>query len=504
MRQMTASLHRIRNYEELDGATGREVFFRPHRYRATDLEPLVANIYVRRAEGPAVRCALVDISQNGVAFEWASEDAIAPGAPLAELAVGFDEHVAYRGPATVGSVREQEGVVVLGVSFDQLIDIDEVLQIRSVRAWTGKDGLGLSLAGRPWSVQGHSQYKAMITDLALYFEDAQSQMQELEGELAWSVTQGDVDSPARHALIARVKRDFVPEVIRATEAIDASLREAAPAHKKALNEFSLRQLDKYLMQAPWMHRARFKPFGYPGDYEVMRFVYERNFEGPTLFAKAIGYAFLQTKAALAVKYRKDLVKRQLRDVIELHGRSKKPLRFLSIAAGPAQELVELMAELPELHCPLELVLFDQDKSALSYSFRRLKPAVQEKWGDQVRVLYLHESIKRLLRDANLFTSFGHFDAIYSAGLYDYLQPSTAVVLTRNLFARLVPGGTLCIGNMAPENPCRWFMESHLDWHLIHRTREEMMSIGNRAAPGAAIQVLEEDAGVNPFIELRAP
>jgi extracellular factor (EF) 3-hydroxypalmitic acid methyl ester biosynthesis protein len=107
------------------------------------------------------------------------------------------------------------------------------------------------------------------------------------------------------------------------------------------------------------------------------------------------------------------------------------------------------------------VLFDQDRHALSHAFRRLQPLVKE----QISVLYLNESIKRLLRDAELFGGFGHFDAIYSAGLYDYLQPATAVVLTRNLFARLTPGGVLCIGNMAPENPCRWFMESHLDWHL---------------------------------------
>ena len=88
-----------------------------------------------------------------------------------------------------------------------------------------------------------------------------------------------------------------------------------------------------------------------------------------------------------------------------------------------QALVELIAELPELHCRLELVLFDQDRSALSYAFRRLQPAVTARFGSQVEVLYLNESIKRLLRDANLFAGFGHFDAIYSAGLYDYLQPS---------------------------------------------------------------------------------
>jgi SAM-dependent methyltransferase len=213
---------------------------------------------------------------------------------------------------------------------------------------------------------------------------------------------------------------------------------------------------------------------------------------------------LQTRAALAVKYRKDLIKRELRARIEAHGPSSRPLRFLSIAAGPAQELSELVAELPELPAPLELVLFDQDKSALAYAYRRLKPAVQEKFGDRVTVHYLHESIKRLLRDADLFSRFGQFDAIYSCGLLDYLQPTTAVVLTRNLFARLAPGGALYVGNMAPENPSRWFMEMHLDWYLIHRTRAELLEIGANANPKAVLGILEEEASVNPFIVMRVP
>ena len=499
----SSALHRVRTYEELDGAQGREVFFRPHRYRAADLDPLIASIYVRREQEQPVRCGLVDISQSGVAFEWTGEGSIEVGDSIAELSVGFDSHIAYRGDAKVGSVRAQDDSVIVGVGFvDQLIDIDQVLQMRAIRAWRDKQGQGLSMATRSWSVPGHSQYKSLIAELALHFEDAQEQFAELEANLDWQIVQRASEPPAQTALIDRIKTEFAGEVVRATEEIDAALRQAPAAHRKALCDYSLRQLDQYLLQAPWMHRARFKPFGYPGDYEVMRFVYERNFEGPTLFAKAIGYAFLQTKAALAVKYRKDLMKQQLRNVIESH-KSERPLRFLSIAAGPAQELVELMDDLPELPAPLEVVLFDQDKSALSYAFRRLKPAVEAKFGDRVKVLYLHESIKRLLRDADLFTSFGRFDAVYSVGLYDYLQTTTAVVLTRNLFSRLSPGGALYIGNMAPENPCRWFMEAHLDWHLIHRTREELSDIGRRASPGAAVRVLEEKAGVNPFIELRA-
>ncbi|MGZ6123404.1 MAG: PilZ domain-containing protein [Myxococcales bacterium] len=497
---MTAPLHRVRNYEELDGAEGREVLFRPHRYRAADLSPLTSGVQVGRG-GDAVSCTLVDISQNGVALACDPEMPLTTGELLSELTIRFDQHVAYKGTARVGSVREQDGVTIAGVSFEhQLIDIDEILQLKAIKSWNGRDGRGFS-AARPWAAPGCTEFKSMVADLALYLEDSERQMADLESQLAWHVVQVDGDTPARQALIDRVKSDFASEIVRQSEAVDAVLRTVPQAHRKALHEFSLRQVDRFFMQAPWMIRARTKPFGYPGDYEVMRFFYERNFEGPTLFAKAVGYSTIQTKAAQAVCCRKDLIKWRLRSFLEARAGATRPPRILSVAAGPAQELYDLFTELDTLPCGMEIVLFDQDKGALSYAFRRLKPLVEQKFPGQVHLLYLHESIKRLLKDPEMFTPFGQFDFMFSCGLFDYLQSPTAVVLTRNLFARVADGGELYVGNMQPGNPSRWIMEHHLDWHLNYRTRAELLELGARAAPEASIRLVEEETGVNPFIQL---
>jgi hypothetical protein len=149
---------------------------------------------------------------------------------------------------------------------------------------------------------------------------------------------------------------------------------------------------------------------------------------------------------------------------------------------------------------LEVVLFEQDKNALAHAWRRLKSAVDARFPGAVRLTFLHESIKRLLRDANLFSAFGPFDLTYSCGLYDYLQLRTAVVLTRQLSGVTAPGGQLLVANMV-DHPARWLQEQHLEWPLIYRTREELTEIGARAVPGAALRLLEEESGVNPFVEL---
>jgi hypothetical protein len=483
---------RIRTYEELDGAEGRAVFFRPHRYTAADLAPLKGTVCV--GHGSEVReYAIRDVSQNGVAFEWSGGEKLRHGQVL-RLSLRFDGHEFWRGGARVSSVRE--GVV--GASFENtLLDTDELLHLREICSWRAKGSLRAD--EQCWRKPGYDRFKALVADFRLFLEDSTVNLGELEKALPWHTMQ-DSGSLARNALMRHLRAGFVADVHRFSHEIDTALRGTDPAEGVALREYSRRQIDHFVMQAPWMHRARFKPFGYPGDYEVMNFFYEKDFEGPTLFARAVGHAFIQTPVALAVCYRKNLMKRQLRACLERRASPSRPLRFLSIASGPARELQELLAEIDELPVPLEIVLFEQDKGALAHAYKRLRPLMDGRFPGRVRIVFLNESIKRLLRDKRLFEEFEGFDVVYSCGLFDYLQETTAVRLARNLYGAAAPGGHVYIGNMVDHQE-RWYMAHHLAWELLYRTREDLAEIGRRAAPEARIRVLEEETGVNPFIEL---
>jgi hypothetical protein len=490
---------RVRTYEELDGAEGRAVFFRPHRYSAADFAPLHGAVKISVA-GATHDCPLRDLSQNGVAFVSPDGDLPVRVRQRLHAVLCFDSHEAFRGEVRVGSVRKQDGATVVGVSFnDFLLDVEELLQLRAVRSWKA-EGAGPRLQDKAWCLSGADRFKALVAELRLYFEDAQQQLTSLEQQLPWHVLHGPAN-PARAALISRLRAEFVPDTVRLSEEVDAALRELPEGHDNpAAKEWSLRHLHGFLMQAPVLHRAYHKPFGYPGDYEVMNFIYARGFEGASLFARAVGLAFAQTRAPAAVRSRKDLVKRHLSALLARRAGTGAPVRVLSIAAGPAQELEELFDDLDEMPHGLELVLFEQDKNALAHAWRRLKSTVEARSSHGVRLMFLHDSIKRLLRDADLFAPFGKFDLIYSCGMYDYLQHRTAVVLTRRLASAVAPGGQLLVANMV-DHPTRWLMEHHLDWPLVYRTREELMEIGAQAVPGAELRILEEESGVNPFLQV---
>ncbi len=491
-------VHAWRNYEDLEGGQGREVFFRPVRFRPADLAPVEARVAITCA-GETTDCRLHDVSQTGVAFEWHHAS---PLVHVDQLTLAFDDYEAYRGGCRIVSIREVEGVTIVAATFlDFLINIDHVLQMRTVRQWRQTPSDRMSAVRLPWHVDGHEGFKAKVAEFRLFMEEAKRQFGELELALPWNVVNGVHNAPGHQALIERVRSDFVPDVVRFSAEIDALRRLADPEEDTRLKAYSRLHVHEYMMQSPWMARALAKPLGYPGDYEVMNYVYARQFEGPNLFGRAVSYAFLQAPASIAVRARKDMVRDRLRSLVQ-GWQESRPIRILSVAAGPAQEVFELLTGLEDIPAPIEIILFDQDHAALAYGYGRLIETIAAKWAGRVRVTFLHDSIRRLLKDPEIFRSFGAFDAIICAGLYDYLRVPTAVDLTRNMFSRLNMGGEAYIGNMAVENPSRWFMEQHLDWVLIHRTRDEMRAFAEEAAPSGHVSIMEETSGVNPFLCVR--
>ncbi len=492
-----------RRYEDLDGGSGAEIHFRPPRHRRSELEPLAVVVSVELGAAAHV-CDLRDVSHHGVAFEWSGSPRFEVGQTIPVIILSFDRHEAYRGAARVVSARASEGAQIVGASFlDGPMDIDGVLQLRDVKAWRGA-GPGFVVEERPWCVTGREEYKSRIAELRLLMQDAEQQLGELEASLPGGVVQAK-GGFARAALIDRVRSEFVQELLSMYVAIGSLEMARTPAEHKAMKEYSLRHLHEYFIQSPWLRRAKEKPLGYPGDYELMNGIYGNGayggFSGPTLFARAMNLLVLDAPSSVAVVERKNLIGRRLSALLDSQRPAGRPIRILSLAAGPAQETYELLAGRESIPHPVEIVLFDQDKLALAFAHRRLEALVAARWANQVRILYLHDTIKRLLRDPRLFAPLGAFDMIFSCGLFDYLKRDTAVSLTASLYASLAPGGRLYIGNQTPLTPSRWAIEAHCDWYLIYRDHAEMLDFAIAGAPSARAAIEEEPTGINPFVTL---
>src|SRR5262249_50550234 len=155
-----------------------------------------------------------------------------------------------------------------------LMSIDDVLQLRDIKAFRSQQTRTLGLATCNWHTPGDEKFKSLVSELRLFFEDAHQHLGELEAMLPWHVAHGEGEWVARTALVSQIREQFVTHAIHFCEQIDAALRLAPPEHLPALKEFSIRQVHKYIQAAPCAHRALHKPLGYPGDYVFMRSCYE--------------------------------------------------------------------------------------------------------------------------------------------------------------------------------------------------------------------------------------
>ena len=491
----------VQSYEEMAGGEGREVFFRPDRISQEGFGSMRVVLSVRRG-GEDVPCVLHDLSQSGVALLWpdgATEPR--PGEVLDELGLSFDDQEAYRGAAEVIGVRSAPGGRLVGLRLrDALMDIDDVLMIRKVHELKAQGRLDFGAARRPWARPGFDRFKGLVSEMRLFLEDARERLGEVERELPWRLVHGEADDGGRGSLIGSIRSDFVPEFERLSLEIDAASRVDKPDDHQALKAYSQRILDPLLLEAPLMHRARTKPFGYPGDFEVMRYIYEHTFEGSSLYARSVHMAGALHPGSRCVATRKDMLRDQLLALIAATP-GDEPVRIASVAAGPAQETFEILQALRRRPRPVEFVLFEQDRRALQLAHGRLKPLADAIGASVVKVSFRHDTIKRMLADQEMFSHEGPFHAVICAGLFDYLKKPKAVRLTASLYRSLRPGGVLFVGNMTPDLSNRWIMEHHLDWYLEYRTRAELLEFAREGSPGAHIEVIEESQGFNPFARI---
>ncbi len=515
----TAQVHTLRNYEELDGGQGREVFFRADRFRSDELAPLELKLTLAH-QGQTFAGEILDLAAGGLGVHWQGETS-----PRVDDAVEMELHVEgrlmHKGEVRVTSVRDTIVGPVTGLAFTRgYLDIEPLVQLRDVRQWRGSADRSFAIEDAPWNVQGHSDFRALVGSFRLFLEDAKQHFDEMAAASPWYLVHGDGNSgrdeiavavtpgpqwvheehPARAAMIERIQTEFVPAVLDYFGRIDNAMRLASDDEMPTLKHYSQRHLDALMLQAPLLHRARTKPLGYPGDFECMNYMYYKPFEGQTLFAKALHMAACASTPAQGVRARKNSVKERVHAALA-QPPVGRPLRIASIASGPAQETYELLLELAPDGPPVEIVLFDQDRLALSFAQRRTSDIVRRRGLKHVRLVFLHDSIKRLLTDPTMFGTLGPFDLLFSTGLFDYLKPRTASILCGHFFANLTDGGAAYVGNMMPWNPARWVFEHHLEWTLLYRSHAEMLAFAQDGVPQARVSVLPDASGVNPFVVL---
>ncbi|MCB9741352.1 MAG: class I SAM-dependent methyltransferase [Alphaproteobacteria bacterium] len=244
-----------------------------------------------------------------------------------------------------------------------------------------------------------------------------------------------------------------------------------------------------LHEDPFLRHSFERPRGYPGDAELLDFIYGVGRAGDKVAKSSTwGQRMAQVShgapACRAVRARIRLLAERIAARLE-----RGPARVLSLACGHLQEAAHL-----ERSTGLELWALDQDPRSLAEAERR-----HGREGFRFERASVRGVLKGQLPAERL-------DLAYAAGLYDYLDDAVAARLTQVLFSRLAPGGALLIPNFVPGCVDVGYMELIMDWQLIYRDEADLEVLAHSALPGEAfgLRTWRGPEGQIAYAELTKP
>jgi extracellular factor (EF) 3-hydroxypalmitic acid methyl ester biosynthesis protein len=347
--------------------------------------------------------------------------------------------------------------------------------------------------------QIQEKFKAFVAD-AMFDVSAYKRFFD-EQETLYATEPREVAEAAREALV-RCEHDrffrFMEQHLRGLEAVvEPFSREEHERHGFYLR----RQAWPYIVTTDFLRHINVKPRGYAGDADSMVMLYRDEYLGRTAFNRLLHKHSVNTSAAHAVRYRRHLIPRILREVTaRFAGLPRHGFRFLSLAAGPALELEDVFVE-PDDFERFQVTLLDQDAYALEVA-RGTVSAIEAARRDRIQLRTIQESVRTMLRSQDLAAQLGSYQFVYSMGLFDYLTPPVARAVLARTWELLLPGGTIVIGNYHIQNPSRVYMEYWGDWPLYYRTEQSLMDLASGLPAEKAISF--DPTGCQMFLRLEKP
>ena len=473
------------------------------RSTASDLAPAADPRRTGRAEhgGRTVPLAVTAASRLSLQVELDSAVRLPDGAVLDGVDLDLDH-----GPVRLGRCRFVAEGGAARETCGRLVFLDDVYDCRSLvdegqfvdlRGFF--QNLPLVLAQRERIRPEFKDWCAnLVYDLSVYKRFFDEQDRIVAGE------PDDVAHAARGALMRSEGRRFLDFLDQKVAEMNALIRDFTQEEHERHGFYLRRQIWPYLMASAFLQRTNLKPRGYAGDAELMIMLYENTYVGTYVFNQLMHKHPVETRAAEAVRFRRALIPRVLRQVLpDFPGLPPRGFRVLSLAAGPAWELYDIVRDRVDAD-RFDLTLLDQDPFALDLA-RETVRRVEAQHGVRLTVRYVQDSVRTMLRSRELKRSVGQHHFVYSMGLFDYLTTPVARAVLAKAYDLLEPGGTLLVGNYHAATPTRWHMAYWADWSLCYRSEEGFLELARELEPAPATpEILYDESRCQMFMRLRKP
>jgi len=351
-------------YEALMGSLGRAMFYRPERQRVRELLSRDARpkLLIDGTEYP-----LFDVSMNGLSFltpnganEWNVGNTIdlellLHGAPI------------YHGTAHVARIEPGPRGARIGVGLlTGFLDLPEIRRRDDNKLLEEQldNGAANQYAKVPRA------YREKVSEILHFYQYYRRALDYHERRFrAEGATDGELLEFAQRAYEALCEPYYQLDREATAVAFECITdREILVAAK----EYTETVLAPLMLDIPFNNRAYLKPLGYPGDYQVMLYYYNKSFEGDSVFAKVFHRIGIEHPLANGVCTRKKFIMElmgQEHDRVIGEDGDACEFRVASLGCGPAREVSEYIAKRQRWPGLAIWTLIDQEEEALGIAYR---------------------------------------------------------------------------------------------------------------------------------------
>ena len=480
----------IQSYADLKGGEDRGIFYRSERFRARDLMgPTPPPVDIGGGS-----FALHDLSTSGLAIQAPANDGRFDVGSRIDFTVGAGDAVLYQGRGEVVRLEPGRRGLKIGIRIvDGHLDVGEL--VASHRHHALRQELDEAPVAQQLFVT--PEYRRFCSDLVFMLRRYRSALERYEREAEGGGERARQRLQEAFELCApRFEREF-RELWREGYAVirpQLGDRRAVAAMKR----FTEMVVTPELVAGPIWRRSYEKPLGYPGDYQVMNYVYDGGDRGEGAYARLCHRVGVEV--GMCVRTRMEMVAEEIAALLSAEG---GPCAVTSLGCGSAVEVTRGLAAAERAEPrPVAFTLIDQDQQALDCAYRNSFPLINAD-GRQARLNCLHLSFGQLLSGGLDLGRMNRQDLVYCAGLLDYLPELQAQTVVAGLYSLLKPGGLLIIGNMKAGTDNAWALGMVLDWELIYRDEAQMHALAGLIKP-AGLELKVDRTGYNYMLYIRAP
>lgn len=273
----------------------------------------------------------------------------------------------------------------------------------------------------------------------------------------------------------------------------SSLREQIiqePAIQKAIGTYLFRETFPFYMLSSFVDRAFRRSRDYISDSYITELLSQNEPEGDGYLGIYLDRWIRSLPTFLTLKNRGGIITATIKELAE-DWTLAKPMPVTSIASGSASEILNLYFQTspPNVHV-----------TCIDYNHRDLATAANtsHKWGFRDNLTFIQDNFL-LLAEGYSQIDIPPQQMIYSVSMANYLRDREFIRILDWMYDRLLPNGTVILGNFNSANPDRVLLEHILEWHSVYRSAEELEKLFSHSKfRSLPVEIIADDCGVELF------